>query len=137
MNPFPQIDPEDPASRAYWKQKLTPEQFRVCVERGTERPWSGEYNDEKTEGLYHCVCCKAPLFRSDAKFDSGCGWPSYFEPVSAGAMLELEDASLGRVRTEVRCQNCGSHLGHVFNDGPRPTGLRYCINSVCIELEHA
>ncbi len=137
MKPFPKIDPDAPASRAYWQEKLTPEQFRVCVERGTERPWSGKYTDEKNEGLYHCVCCKTPLFRSDAKFDSGCGWPSYFEPVTAEAMQELEDPSLGRIRTEVRCQNCGSHLGHVFNDGPRPTGLRYCINSVCIELENA
>ncbi|MGA0333449.1 MAG: peptide-methionine (R)-S-oxide reductase MsrB [Kiritimatiellia bacterium] len=135
MNSFPRIDPDDPASRAYWKQKLSPEQFRVCVERGTERPWSGEYNEEKREGVYHCVCCQAPLFRSDAKFDSGCGWPSYFEPVSEQAMQEVKDRSFGMVRIEVRCQNCGAHLGHVFPDGPRPTGLRYCINSVCIRLE--
>lgn len=135
MNTFPKIDPDDSQSRAYWKKKLSPEQFRVCVERGTERPWSGAYNDEKAEGLYHCVCCGAPLFRSDAKFDSGCGWPSYFEPVSNEAMQEIEDRSLGRVRTEVRCRNCGAHLGHVFPDGPQPTGLRYCINSVCIDLK--
>lgn len=114
---------------------MTPAQYRVCVQRGTEHPWSGEYTDEKTEGLYVCVCCKAPLFCSDAKFDSGCGWPSYFEPVDPQAMQEIEDRSLGRVRTEVRCRNCGAHLGHVFPDGPPPTGLRYCINSVCIDLK--
>lgn len=135
MKPFPMIDPADPQSRSYWKQKLTPAQFRVCVERGTEHPWSGEYTEEKSEGLYHCICCGVPLFRSDAKFDSGCGWPSYFEPVSHDAMQELVDSSLGRIRTEVRCRNCGSHLGHVFPDGPPPTGLRYCINSVCIDLK--
>ncbi|WFB34364.1 peptide-methionine (R)-S-oxide reductase MsrB [Kiritimatiellota bacterium B12222] len=134
MQSFPKIDPDHPESRTYWKHKLTPEQFRVCVERGTERPWSGEYTDEKTAGLYHCVCCKAPLFRSDAKFDSGCGWPSYFEPVAEDAMEEIADHSLGRVRTEVRCATCGAHLGHVFPDGPPPTNLRYCINSVCIDL---
>ena len=135
MKTFPMIDPADPQSRSYWKQKLTPEQFRVCVERGTEHPWSGEYTEEKSEGLYHCICCGVPLFRSDAKFDSGCGWPSYFEPVSPDAMQELLDSSLGRIRTEVRCSNCGSHLGHVFPDGPPPTGLCYCINSVCIDLK--
>lgn len=135
MKDFPQIDPENTVSRAYWQAKLSPEQFRVCVERGTERPWSGNYTDEKTEGLYHCVCCEAALFRSDGKFDSGCGWPSYFEPASSDAMTEIEDLSLSSRRVEVRCKNCGSHLGHVFPDGPPPTGLRYCINSVCIELK--
>jgi len=140
MTSFPEIDPDNPESRAFWKQKLTHDQFRVCVERGTERPWSGKYAEaqsagEQSEGIYHCVCCKAPLFRSDAKFDSGCGWPSYFEPIQQDAMKEVKDLSLGRARTEVRCSQCGSHLGHVFKDGPEPTGLRYCINSVCIELE--
>lgn len=135
MNDFPRIDPHDAESRAYWKKKLTPEQFRVCVEGGTERPYAGEYTDTETEGVYHCVCCGAPLFRSDAKFHSGCGWPSYFEPVSDGAMLELDDRQLGMKRTEVRCASCNAHLGHVFPDGPPPTGLRYCINSVCVRLE--
>ncbi len=135
MNSFPAINPQDPESRAYWSSKLTPEQFRVCVEGGTEPPFSGEYTDTEEKGLYHCVCCDAALFRSDAKFHSGCGWPSYFEPVSDDAMEEIRDTSHGMVRTEVRCGNCGAHLGHVFPDGPPPTQLRYCINSVCIRLE--
>ena len=134
MNEFPRIDPNDMDSRSFWKARLTPEQFRVCVERGTERPFTGTYTDETAEGLYHCVCCDAPLFRSDAKFHSGCGWPSYFEPVSDQAMQEVPDHQLGYLRTEVRCSACGAHLGHVFEDGPRPTGLRYCINSVCLRL---
>lgn len=132
---FPRIDPHDPVSRAYWKRRLTPLQFRVCVEKGTDRPFTGEYTDTEIEGTYHCVCCGTPLFRSDAKFHSGCGWPSYFEPVSADAMEEDSDTLLGYRRTEVLCANCGAHLGHVFPDGPPPTGLRYCINSVCIRLE--
>ncbi|MEX2605998.1 MAG: peptide-methionine (R)-S-oxide reductase MsrB [Kiritimatiellia bacterium] len=135
MSTFPRIDPANPESRSYWKLKLTPEQFRVCVERGTERPYSGGYTDTEDEGLYRCICCDAPLFRSDAKFHSGCGWPSYFEPVSDSAMMEIDDFALGTKRTEVRCSSCGAHLGHVFEDGPRPTGLRYCINSVCIHLD--
>lgn len=134
MSICPRIDPTDAESRSYWKQKLTPEQFRVCVERGTEHPFSGEYTDTDVEGLYRCVCCDAPLFRSDAKFHSGCGWPSYFEAISESAMEEIDDFLLGYKRTEVRCASCGAHLGHVFGDGPRPTGLRYCINSVCIRL---
>jgi peptide-methionine (R)-S-oxide reductase len=134
MNTFPRIDPDDVDSRAYWKKQLTPEQFRVCVERGTERPFTGDYTDDETEGTYHCVCCDAALFRSDAKFHSGCGWPSYFDPASEEAMEEIDDFLLGYKRTEVRCRNCGAHLGHVFEDGPRPTGLRYCINSVCLTL---
>jgi len=135
MNDLPRIDPDDPQSRAHWKQRLTPEQFRVCVDAGTEAPFSGEYTDTEAEGLYRCVCCDAPLFRSDAKFHSGCGWPSYFKPVSGDAMRELDDFQLGMKRTEVRCNTCNAHLGHVFPDGPKPTGLRYCINSVCIRLD--
>jgi len=135
--PFPRIDPHDPASRAFWKKKLTPAQFRVCVEKGTERPYTGEYTDTETEGIYHCVCCGAPLFRSDAKFHSGCGWPSYFEPVSPDAMAEESDFLLGYRRTEVMCNACGAHLGHVFPDGPPPTQLRYCINAICLRLEVA
>ena len=129
------IDPLDPESRAYWKARLTPQQFRVCVEKGTERPFAGEYTDMETEGVYHCICCDAPLFRSDAKFHSGCGWPSYFEPISPGSMEEHEDNTLGMRRVEVLCSSCGAHLGHVFPDGPPPTGLRYCINSICLNLE--
>lgn len=135
MSTYPRIDPDDIESRHYWKKRLTPEQFRVCVERGTERPFTGEYTDEETEGVYHCVCCEAPLFRSDAKFHSGCGWPSYFEPASPDAMEEVDDFLLGVKRTEVRCAACGAHLGHVFPDGPPPTGRRYCINSVSIVLK--
>jgi len=135
MTDFPKIDPLDPASRAYWKSRLTPQQFRVCVERGTERPYSGEYTDTESSGLYSCVCCGAALFRSDAKFHSGCGWPSYFEPASENAMSRHADFHLGYKRVEVRCNHCGAHLGHVFEDGPPPTGLRYCINSVCLVLE--
>jgi peptide-methionine (R)-S-oxide reductase len=135
MDTFPRIDPRNPDSRAFWKARLTPEQFRVCVEKGTERPFTGEYTDTETPGTYHCVCCDAPLFRSDAKFHSGCGWPSYFEPVHPDAMAESSDRLLGYRRTEVLCSACGAHLGHVFPDGPPPTRLRYCINSVCLVLE--
>jgi len=135
MTDFPRIDPDDENSRAYWQSKLTPEQFRVCVERGTEHPFSGEYTDTEDDGVYHCICCDSPLFRSDAKFHSGCGWPSYFDPVSEDAMEEIRDTTHGMIRTEVRCSTCGAHLGHVFPDGPPPTNLRYCINSVCIRLE--
>jgi len=135
MNDLPSIDPGDEFSRIFWRERLSPEQFRVCVESGTERPFTGEYTDEETPGVYHCVCCGAALFRSDAKFHSGCGWPSYFEPIAPGAMSEHTDTLLGYPRTEVRCSACNAHLGHVFEDGPPPTGLRYCINSVCLRLE--
>lgn len=135
MSSYPHIDPSEARSRAFWKQRLNDEQFRVCVEKGTEPPFSGDYTDTETRGVYHCVCCGAPLFRSDAKFHSGCGWPSYFEPVRENAMEERVDLSHGMRRVEVMCAGCGAHLGHVFPDGPPPTGLRYCINSICLTLE--
>lgn len=135
MSEFPRIDMHDAESRSYWRKRLSDEEFRVCVEKGTERPFTGEYTDEETEGLYVCVCCDEPLFRSDAKFHSGCGWPSYFAPASPDAMEEASDTLLGYERTEVMCRKCGAHLGHVFPDGPPPTHLRYCINSVSIRLE--
>lgn len=119
----------------YWRDKLSPEEFHVCREKGTERAFSGEYWDSKEEGVYHCRCCGEPLFLSATKFDSGCGWPSFFQPVDQEVILESRDISHGMIRTEVMCDKCGAHLGHVFEDGPQPTGLRYCINSVSVKLE--
>jgi peptide-methionine (R)-S-oxide reductase len=119
----------------FWRDKLTPEEFHVCREKGTERPFTGEYWDSKEDGVYNCRCCAEPLFLSDSKYDSGCGWPSFFQPADALVIQEESDRSLGMLRTEVTCKGCGSHLGHVFEDGPQPTGLRYCINSVSIKLD--
>ncbi len=118
-----------------WRDKLTPEQFHVTREHGTERAFSHPYNTEKREGIYYCVCCGAPLFTSDAKYDSGSGWPSFFQPVSEDAIVEIDDRSHFMRRTEIRCANCDAHLGHVFPDGPAPTGLRYCTNGLSLNFE--
>jgi peptide-methionine (R)-S-oxide reductase len=119
----------------YWRDKLKPEEYQVCREKGTEQPFTGEYWNCDEKGVYHCRCCSEPLFFSATKFDAGCGWPSFFQPADSDVILEELDNSLGMARTEVMCKKCGSHLGHVFTDGPNPTGLRYCINSLSIKLD--
>ena len=119
-----------------WRKELTAEEFLVTRQAGTERPFSGVYWNETREGVYSCKCCKQPLFASNAKFDAGCGWPSFFEALSDDAVVKREDLSLGMRRIEVLCARCDAHLGHVFPDGPPPTGLRYCMNSVSLNLHN-
>ena len=128
-------DDQIPRSEREWRQRLSPEQFEVLRNKGTERPFTGEYAFTKDGGVYRCAACGAQLFHSQAKYDSGTGWPSFFEPIDLGAVRLHEDHSLGMRRTEVTCSRCGSHLGHVFDDGPQPTGERFCMNSISLELE--
>ena len=122
-------------SEEQWRQELTPEQYHVLRQKGTERAFTGEYDHTFEPGMYRCAGCGQELFESDAKFDSGCGWPAFSQPAADGKIDEHQDNSFGMRRTEVTCSRCGGHLGHVFPDGPRPTGMRYCINSASLRLE--
>ena len=121
-------------SNQEWQQRLTPEVYSVAREAGTEHPFTGRYWDHHDQGIYHCICCGLELFHSDSKFDSGTGWPSFYQPVIAENIIEQEDRSLFRVRIEALCARCDAHLGHIFPDGPQPTGVRYCINSTTLDF---
>ena len=128
---------EIPKTEAEWRSKLPPEKYHVLREGGTERAFTGEYWATKTPGTYRCAGCGEELFSSDTKYESGSGWPSFWQPMDPEKIVELPDHSYGMTRTEIRCARCGSHLGHVFPDGPQPTGLRYCVNSASLELDPA
>ena len=129
------MSPKIQKSEQEWREELTPEQYEILRRAGTEPPFTGKYWNVKDDGMYHCAGCGAPLFSSDTKFESGTGWPSFYEPMDEGGVELRQDASLGMIRTEAVCATCGGHLGHVFDDGPNPTGQRYCINSCSLDLD--